>query len=216
MRVPGVGSAGLFGGLDYSMRVWLDLDRMSSLGITSQDVVKAIEAKNMQAAVGRVGAAPLLPGVDFQLNISAKGRLTSAEEFADIAVRSGEKGGLLRIRDIGRVELRDGERLRRSLHKELGGALEVDLRSLRPAARLRIPGHWPHAVARVDAGVREDGLNEVIAGIALRKDVAGRRDYIPLPQLMRGYGSGDGQEGCQRASISRRRLRGGATRPITG
>lgn len=60
------------------MRVWLDLDRMSSLGVTSQDVaVKAIEAKNMQAAVGRVGAAPLLDGVDFQLNITAKGRLTS-------------------------------------------------------------------------------------------------------------------------------------------
>ena len=104
-RVPGVGSAGLFGGLDYSMRVWLDLDRMSSLGITAQDVVKAIEAKNMQAAVGRVGAAPLLDGVDFQLNITAKGRLTSAEEFGNISVRATPDGALLRIRDIGRVEL---------------------------------------------------------------------------------------------------------------
>ncbi len=104
-RVPGVGSAGLFGGLDYAMRVWLDLDRMSSLGITSQDVVKAIEAKNMQAAVGRVGAAPLLDGVDFQLNITAKGRLTSAEEFGNISVRATPNGALLRIRDIGRVEL---------------------------------------------------------------------------------------------------------------
>lgn len=89
-RVLGVGSAGLFGGLDYAMRVWLDLDRMSSLGVTSQDVVKAIEAKNMQAAVGRVGAAPLLDGVDFQLNITAKGRLTSAEEFGNIT--AGQPG----------------------------------------------------------------------------------------------------------------------------
>jgi len=104
-RVPGVGSAGLFGGLDYAMRVWLDLDRMSSLGVTSQDVVKAIEAKNMQAAVGRVGAAPLLDGVDFQLNITAKGRLTSPEEFGNITVRANPDGALLRIRDIGRVEL---------------------------------------------------------------------------------------------------------------
>ena len=104
-RVPGVGSAGLFGGLDYAMRVWLDLDRMSSLGVTSQDVVKAIEAKNMQAAVGRVGAAPLLAGVDFQLNITAKGRLTSPEEFGNITVRANPDGALLRIRDIGRVEL---------------------------------------------------------------------------------------------------------------
>ncbi len=104
-RVPGVGRADLNGGLSYAMRVWLDLDRMSSLGITAQDVVQAIEAKNLQAAVGRVGAAPLLPGVDFQLNISAKGRLSSIEEFANIVVRTGDKGALLRIRDIGRVEL---------------------------------------------------------------------------------------------------------------
>ena len=104
-RVPGVSRADLNGGLSYAMRVWLDLDRMSSLGVTPQDVVAAIEAKNMQAAVGRIGAAPLLPGVDFQLNISAKGRLTSVEEFANVVVRAGDNGALLRIRDIGRVEL---------------------------------------------------------------------------------------------------------------
>ncbi len=104
-RVPGISSASLFGGLDYAMRVWLDLDRMSSLGVTPQDVVKAVEAKNMLAAIGRIGAAPLLPGVDLQLNITAKGRLTSVEEFGNITVRTTPDGALLRIRDIGRVEL---------------------------------------------------------------------------------------------------------------
>src|SRR6516225_9088715 len=64
-RVPGVGDATLFGALDYSMRVWLNLDRMSSLDITANDVVKAVQAQNVQAAVGRVGAAPLIPGVSF-------------------------------------------------------------------------------------------------------------------------------------------------------
>ena len=68
-RIPGVGQANLFGELAYSMRVWLSLDRMASLGITAQDVVDAINAQNVQAAVGRIGAAPLVPEVGFQFNI---------------------------------------------------------------------------------------------------------------------------------------------------
>ena len=80
-RVPGVGDASLFGALDYSMRIWMNLDRMASLDITPDDVVKAVQEQNVQAAVGRIGAAPLTNDVDFQLNISTQGRLTSKEEF---------------------------------------------------------------------------------------------------------------------------------------
>ena len=76
-RVPGVGDASLFGPLDYSMRVWLNLDRMSSLDIAADDVVKAVQAQNVQAAVGLVGAAPLLDDVGFQLNITTQGRMTT-------------------------------------------------------------------------------------------------------------------------------------------
>src|SRR5689334_6020062 len=104
-RVPGVGDAALFGPLDYSMRIWLNLDRMSSLDITANDVVKAVQEQNVQAAVGLVGAAPLMGPVDFQLNISTQGRLTTVKEFEDIVVRALPDGGLVRIRDIGRVEL---------------------------------------------------------------------------------------------------------------
>jgi hydrophobe/amphiphile efflux-1 (HAE1) family protein len=104
-RVPGVGDASLFGPLDYSMRVWLKLDRMSSLDITADDVVKAVQAQNVQAAVGLVGAAPLMGPVDFQLNISTQGRLTDAKEFENIVVRALPDGGLVRIKDIARVEL---------------------------------------------------------------------------------------------------------------
>src|SRR6201994_3562397 len=81
-RVPGVGDATLFGALDYSMRVWLNLDRMSSLDITANDVVKAVQAQNVQAAVGLVGAGPLVDDVGFQLNITTQGRLTTEAEFA--------------------------------------------------------------------------------------------------------------------------------------
>src|SRR4029077_9808651 len=79
-RVPGVGDAGQWGDLEYSMRIWLNLDRMASLDIMPEDVVNAINSQNTQAAVGRVGAAPLVPGVEFQLNISTQGRQTHGRE----------------------------------------------------------------------------------------------------------------------------------------
>ncbi|MEI7871063.1 MAG: multidrug efflux RND transporter permease subunit [Alphaproteobacteria bacterium] len=104
-RVPGVGDATLFGALDYSMRVWLNLDRMSSLDITPNDVVKAVQAQNVQAAVGLVGAAPLLDDVGFQLNITTQGRLTTVEEFENIVVRATSDGALVRVKDVARVEL---------------------------------------------------------------------------------------------------------------
>ncbi|HMK01909.1 MAG TPA: efflux RND transporter permease subunit, partial [Reyranella sp.] len=104
-RVPGVGDAALFGALDYSMRVWMNLERMASLDITPNDVVKAVQAQNVQAAVGLVGAAPLMDNVDFQLNITTQGRLTTLDEFENIVVRATPDGALVRIKDIGRVEL---------------------------------------------------------------------------------------------------------------
>jgi len=104
-RVPGVGDASQWGDLEYSMRIWLNLDRMASLDITPADVVKAINSQNTQAAVGRVGAAPLVPEVEFQLNISTQGRLTTVEEFNNIVVRATPDGGVVRIKDIARAEL---------------------------------------------------------------------------------------------------------------
>src|SRR5216683_3158823 len=104
-RVTGVGDASQWGDLEYSMRIWLNLDRMASLGITSEQVINAINSQNVQAAVGRVGAAPLVPEVEFQLNISTQGRLTTVEEFNNIIVRATPDGGVVRIRDIARAEL---------------------------------------------------------------------------------------------------------------
>ena len=104
-RVPGVGDATLFGALDYSMRVWLNLDRMSSLDITAEEVVKAVQAQNVQAAVGLVGAAPLMDDVGFQLNITTQGRLVTVDEFENIVVRAKSDGALVRVKDIARVEL---------------------------------------------------------------------------------------------------------------
>src|SRR5215470_13548597 len=104
-RVPGVGDASQWGDLEYSMRIWLNLDRMASLDITADEVIKAINSQNAQAAVGRVGAAPLVPEVAFQLNISTQGRLITVEQFNNIIVRTTADGGIVRIKDIARVEL---------------------------------------------------------------------------------------------------------------
>ncbi|MCB1832710.1 MAG: efflux RND transporter permease subunit, partial [Geminicoccaceae bacterium] len=86
-RIPGVGEASLFGQNEYSMRIWMDTLRMSNLGVSAQEVMAAIQSQNVQAAVGRVGAAPLSKDVEFQLNITTKGRMLDAEEFGNLVVR---------------------------------------------------------------------------------------------------------------------------------
>ena len=101
--VRGVGDAFLFGSLEYSMRVWVETDRLTSLGITPNDIISALQSQNIQAAVGRIGAQPMTDDQLFQLNIQTKGRLTTAEEFGNTVVRANPDGSFVRIRDIGRV-----------------------------------------------------------------------------------------------------------------
>lgn len=104
-RVAGVGSATLMGGLSYSMRVWLDPQRMAALGITSDDVTNAIQQQNVQAGAGLIGAPPISDDQVLQYSITALGRLESVDQFADIIIRTSAEGGIVRVRDIGRVEL---------------------------------------------------------------------------------------------------------------
>src|SRR6266481_3712080 len=87
-RVPGVGDVSLFSPSDYSMKVWLNTDRLTSFGLVPGDIANALKAQNIQAAVGRIGAQPALPDQQFQLNIQTKGRLSSVEEFGAIVVRA--------------------------------------------------------------------------------------------------------------------------------
>ncbi|MCW5648871.1 MAG: efflux RND transporter permease subunit [Ramlibacter sp.] len=104
-RVPGVGDVQLFGSGDYSMRVWLDPQKVAQRGLSASDVVRAIREQNVQAAAGVVGASPGLKGVDLQLSINAQGRLRNEEEFGDIIVKAGADGAVTRLRDVARLEL---------------------------------------------------------------------------------------------------------------
>ncbi|HYF06388.1 MAG TPA: efflux RND transporter permease subunit, partial [Acetobacteraceae bacterium] len=104
-RVPGVGQVFLFGALDYSMRIWFDVDRLISLNLTPSDVITAIQQQNVQAPVGRIGARPISDDQQFQMNLETRGRLSTAEEFGEILIRANPDGSTLRVRDVARVEL---------------------------------------------------------------------------------------------------------------
>jgi hydrophobe/amphiphile efflux-1 (HAE1) family protein len=102
---PGVGNAQQFGGRDYAMRAWIKTDRLTGLGLTSADIISAIQSQNQQAAAGRIGARPISDDQQLQLNIQAKGRLASVAEFENIIIRTNPDGSVLRLKDVARLEL---------------------------------------------------------------------------------------------------------------
>jgi multidrug efflux pump len=104
-RLSGVGDVTTLGARDYSMRVWLDPERLASLNMTATDVVQALKEQNVQVAAGRIGQPPVPQGLDFQYPINTLGRLLDPEEFGAIIVKTGEHGQVTRVRDVGRVEL---------------------------------------------------------------------------------------------------------------
>src|SRR5438105_3700754 len=104
-RIRGVGQASLFGPLDYSLRLWLDPDRLTAFNRTPADVVAAVQSQNVQAALGRIGAAPSPQHQQLQLTITTEGRLTRTDEFENIIIRANPDGSLVRVKDIARVDL---------------------------------------------------------------------------------------------------------------
>ena len=105
LRQPGVGDLTVFGAEDYSMRIWLDPNRLKALNLTTQDVIRAIEEQNVQVAAGQIGQPPAPAGQDFQLSINTLGRLAEPEEFANIIIKTAEGTRVTRVKDVGHVEL---------------------------------------------------------------------------------------------------------------
>ncbi len=104
-RIDGVGDVSIFGAREYSMRVWLDPERVASLGMTAGDVVAALREQNVQVAAGVLGAQPALPGTVFELVVNTTGRLVEASQFDDVVIKTGVDGRISRLRDVARVEL---------------------------------------------------------------------------------------------------------------
>ena len=105
-RLPGVGDVQIFGERRYSMRVWLDPDKLANLGITAVDVQNAIAEQNVQVAAGKIGESPAPPGTAFEMQVNATGRLSDPAQFSEIVVRADPaSGAIVRLRDVARVEL---------------------------------------------------------------------------------------------------------------
>ena len=182
-RLPGVGAVQVFGAGEYSMRVWLDPNRLASRQLTASDVVRAIREQNVQVAAGVLGAPPAPSDATFQLSINTQGRLTSESEFGNIVVRATPDGQITRLSDVARLEL---------------GSNRYSLRSLldnKPAVAIGVfqrPG--TNALQASDRRARDDGAAEaeLPAGRGLphrlRPDgVRPRVDQCRGPHAARGH-----------------------------
>ena len=129
-RTQGVGSAQIFGGQDYAMRVWLRPDRMAQLGVTTSDIAAAIQTQNAQYAAGKIGQDPASNTQQIIYTVTAKGRLLEPEQFGNIIVKAGGARGILYLKDVARIELgAQNYNVRSALNGKPGVALGVFLQS---------------------------------------------------------------------------------------
>jgi multidrug efflux pump subunit AcrB len=215
-RIAGVGDVTVFGARDYSMRVWINPEKMARLGVTTADVANALRAQNAQYAAGRIGTEPAPPGQNLTYTVTARGRLVEPEEFGEIVVRTAAGGGILRLKDIARIELGalnydtantlNGQpTIGMGVYMQPGSnALEVVERVQQPHARAR--RRLPRG-RRVQHPVRHHALRA-------RLDLRGEQDHlrggaararggVPVPaELARDADSDD-----RRAGVADRRLR---------
>ncbi len=104
-RIKGVGQASVLGGSDYAMRIWVKPDQLAKLGLTVPDITNAIREQNVIAPAGQIGGPPAVAGTQFTYQVRTKGRLSTAQEFGNVVVRSNADGSQVRIKDVARVEL---------------------------------------------------------------------------------------------------------------
>ena len=125
-RIPGAGDVEVFGSGDYAMRVWLNPDQLAARNLTASDVVAALREQNVQVAAGAVGQQPVSRPVEFELQINAKGRLVSTEEFGEVILKTGPNGEKVLLKDVARIELSaDSYALRSLLDNKTAVALPI-------------------------------------------------------------------------------------------
>ena len=105
LRINGVGDVNFLGQQDYSMRIWLDPERLAARGMTAGDIINALKEQNVQVAAGRIGQPPVPMGLDFQYILSTLGRLTEPDQFGQIIIKTGDSGQIIRLSDVARLEL---------------------------------------------------------------------------------------------------------------
>lgn len=139
LRLPGVGDVRTFGAGSYSMRLWLNPDKIAALNLTASDIIKTIREQNIQVAAGVIGQQPIDNEAEFQLNINTMGRLSSIEEFGDIIVKYGDAGSIVKLHEVARIELgANTYAMRSQLDNKDAVAIPI---SLRPGANALETAH---------------------------------------------------------------------------
>jgi len=160
-RIPGVGQVDLWGAGDYSMRVWLDPQKVAEHNMTATDVVNAIRAQNLQVAAGQIGASPSTPDAPLQLNVNAQGRLQTEDQFRDIVLKTSPDGAVTRLKDVARVELGASEYARRSLLSNKP-AVAVAIFELPGANSLDISAHVRQTMKELEPDMPEGVKYEIV------------------------------------------------------
>src|SRR5499427_8652646 len=175
-RVPGIGSVQVFGAGQYAMRLWVKPDQLAKLGITVPEIVNAIQTQNTVNPAGKIGGEPIPSGQQFSYAVRAQGRLVSPEEFGEIVVRESPEGGVVRVRDVARIELGAQDysvagRLNGRPSAILGvyqlpGSNAVDsangVKKLMEELKARFPGDMDYAVALDTTLSVVQGIKEII------------------------------------------------------
>ena len=176
LRAPGIGNVQVFGTGQYAMRMWVKPDPLAKLGITVTDIISAIQAQNTINPAGRAGSEPAPPGQEFTYTVLAQGRLVSPEQFGEIVVRETPDGGIVRVRDVARIELgaQDYSWKGRFNGKpsaivsvyQLPGSNAVDaaagVRKLMAEAKQRFPQDMDYAVGLDTTLAVSEGIKEII------------------------------------------------------
>jgi HAE1 family hydrophobic/amphiphilic exporter-1 len=176
LRAPGIGNVQVFGTGQYAMRMWVKPDQLAKLGITVTDIISAIQAQNTINPAGRAGSEPAPPGQEFTYTVLAQGRLVSPEQFGEIVVRETPDGGIVRVRDVARIELgaQDYSWKGRFNGKpsaivsvyQLPGSNAVDaaagVRKLMADAKQRFPQDMDYAIGLDTTLAVSEGIKEII------------------------------------------------------
>ncbi len=182
-RAPGVANIQIFGAGQYAMRIWLDPAALARLGLTASDVISAVQAQNTVNPAGQIGSEPAPPGQEYTYSVLAQGRLVTPEQFGDIVVRENPEGGIVRVKDVARIELGTQyytlvSRLNREPTAaiavyQIPGSNAVDtanaVKNLMAQMKARFPQDMAYAVSVDQTRAVTEGLKEILItlGIAL-------------------------------------------------
>jgi HAE1 family hydrophobic/amphiphilic exporter-1 len=180
-RLPGVGHAQVFGAAQYAMRLWVKPDHLAELGITVADIVNAIQSQNTVNPAGQIGGNPAPKDQKFTYSVLAQGRLTSPEQFGNIVVRAAPNGGVVRVKDVARVELgaQDYSMISRLNGKpcaivavyQLPGSNAVDtataVRTLMAQMKQRLPQDVEYTIALDQTSAVTEGMKEIVQTLVI-------------------------------------------------